>query len=1252
MPNNYQNYIYLYDENMWFARRLLIQKLGKTWAVNGDPNKLTTKDLLTTLGVSKNKARVVRGYDNIGFAAGSEYYDTSKLRFFPNKEKALHRISIEAIAEVKTNDDDDYLIINDPGHTPYDIGIFDATVGGALPTKVSVQYKNKKELHYYEFYNFGYRAGALSDTSVDNFRDFSSVLIDVKYSYDSYHPPGLTSTKMQGQNYFKLRPWRKHDAVAPSDKKLKLSNPDTPFVYRQNITYVHEVYDEDVSNTDEQWEEVVNHFVKGYDLFVKMAKMDGLSADMEYNVTKIGVPYDFQTVLFEELDEKQIGVATKQPKYDKIYNYYDAQYEPVAIKMIESNIIEEKSLPSIYDFLYLPHQPDLDIFLKIPGLDIEDTNLAAINQYLDNFAVLHKKYVSDGTLKQTVKSYMDQHGGLKASVWSAIGNPTNTGELSLADLGWINENTTDEASQALLSKKFLLNEQQKMLLSLGAISENKELLDNDKSNNIPTWVNELKTGLYFSEKSLNIFEEAYDKDFVFPFLVKLNIPYENVGPVSKLLKQNDLLDVLNIYAASLTVPGENKSIPYMDYFGGVINGVDASHFTAWNRLGLSSFRIFFSSPPSVEDIFAAGEPLAPVFEGVQTALVETDAAATGEAAADSAGGQAAAAAAAAQEDDAVDEEPGEPLPDLTMAELLDSWTQRQVQLFVDFNFGSNIQNAKIFVRMYPAEGKTSVTSYGSRLFIWAVTKDGIVIANNFGQKWFQGERIDEEAAIKTQIDERGVPFQLNPLIFNIVRDLSNTEYDYFSFYSIPMKKYAADIHINNLGLHSMIPPQVLVYRDGKEKALGGVSPIQGLVSKLKEVKFKKRLNELFLDAGIVKTPDDIHANKMCHEETLMYEIAKYRITNDGEEYVQSIFLPIADKNQISYYDTQVIPFKNYFYKIFAHKAIVGTRYTVKRASMDHDVKIRKIVNKSLGKLNQVWFDMPYELEPYLEIVRVPYYNTIPVNIKTDKLNYSRIEDAPPLAPQIDFVPYRAIDDEILILMNNSIGTIEQYPKILFEEDKESFEDVALAQDKIPGSKLTFRSDDSQGTFELYELRNMPKNYSDIGKDPNVGVYKAETLGKIKNDSVVVGIKPNRDYYYIARFVDIHDKVSNPTDVFKIRMVHEQGSAPYLTVSVIDIGENKKKEHDDKFAATRNMQKYLLIEPNFLQATLNMPKEFINENGAGIGSALNSQEVYIGNTEKGGSVFGKKFKIRITSKQTGRKMDVNLTVKHPQTIINE
>lgn len=186
--------------------------------------------------------------------------------------------------------------------------------------------------------------------------------------------------------------------------------------------------------------------------------------------------------------------------------------------------------------------------------------------------------------------------------------------------------------------------------------------------------------------------------------------------------------------------------------------------------------------------------------------------------------------------------------------------------------------------------------------------------------------------------------------------------------------------------------------------------------------------------------------------------------------------------------------------------------------------------------------MAYDVEPFLQVVRVPYYNARHVNIKEDKLNHSRVEDAPPLAPQVDFVPFRNIDNKIMMLFNNSIGEVLQYPKIILPDDKKIFENVYLAQDRKPGSELLFKSDDSLGTFQIFRTDNLPKYYRNVNEDDSLKFVQIEQptdINKSMNTSFVDNILPNKHYYYFFRFLDIHGKVSNPSIVYKVMMKKEK-----------------------------------------------------------------------------------------------------------------
>ena len=138
---------------------------------------------------------------------------------------------------------------------------------------------------------------------------------------------------------------------------------------------------------------------------------------------------------------------------------------------------------------------------------------------------------------------------------------------------------------------------------------------------------------------------------------------------------------------------------------------------------------------------------------------------------------------------------------------------------------------------------------------------------------------------------------------------------------------------------------------------------------------------------------------------------------------------------------------------------------------------------------------------------------------------------------------------------------------------------------------------------------------------------------------VDNIQPNRKYWYCARSIDIHENISNPTYIFEIEMVDNKGQM-YLRHKVVNFAPqvlNYKKTG----------RKVLAIEPRSIQRYYNTtnPPSPVALNEVPTSNILGTSEVY-----DTSSIWNKKFKVRITSKKTGRKIDLNLTFKNTGVVI--
>jgi hypothetical protein len=356
---------------------------------------------------------------------------------------------------------------------------------------------------------------------------------------------------------------------------------------------------------------------------------------------------------------------------------------------------------------------------------------------------------------------------------------------------------------------------------------------------------------------------------------------------------------------------------------------------------------------------------------------------------------------------------------------------------------------------------------------------------------------------------------------------------------------------------------------------------------------------------------EVLSGKKAYNETLVYEIEK--TSPDNSQAIQRTFIPNLEKlTLLRYIDTQVKYDKEYTYEIFAHQFIVGTKYEYISSS-----------NKIKDNF-EATFDVQYS--PSLKIARIPIFK-----------KSARLLDAAPLPPNVELVPYKGVFNEFLINLSGNSGDIEEMPVIITDADADFYKKYREARGLDEDTPIRFANDDASGRFEIYRTDVAPKSYEDF----RTNLYAIVGAIDVASASMKSKVETNRKYYYTFRALDQHDNRSNPSPVYQVEIVENNGMMFFLS-SVYQF-----PTIEDKTTHARTFQRFLKINPNMIQSLVNMEETVGTQKdgsiayGASAYAPLNN-EVILGKAEQ--DVWEKNFKLRVTSKHTGRKFDINLTCK--------
>jgi len=331
-------------------------------------------------------------------------------------------------------------------------------------------------------------------------------------------------------------------------------------------------------------------------------------------------------------------------------------------------------------------------------------------------------------------------------------------------------------------------------------------------------------------------------------------------------------------------------------------------------------------------------------------------------------------------------------------------------------------------------------------------------------------------------------------------------------------------------------------------------------------------------------------------EVLYYKVVKYKDSTSNPPVSIFCVANIEDANNISFIDTQVKINENYIYEIYGIVFVQNT-------NNDKFLIQEKMTEASNYTLNH-----------------------------------------PPMVPDFNIIPIINSDKQIRILFNESVGERLLKPISLTEEESQRAEKLRLSQgrinteeelasvealsqetgyeftafgQKIFDERILFRNDDDIKMYEIYRLEAPPRTVAD---------FNAAEKIRVSGDSYTDTIEKNVKYYYMFRAIDSHGNISNPSQVIQVILVSSAHTYPIIKSYSYEDYQGAQKH----FA--RHAKKYIRISPlpsNLLIGTVNSPTTA----AAALGAELNSGDI---------PLWGKRYKMRVTSKTTGKKVDFNFT----------
>jgi len=428
-------------------------------------------------------------------------------------------------------------------------------------------------------------------------------------------------------------------------------------------------------------------------------------------------------------------------------------------------------------------------------------------------------------------------------------------------------------------------------------------------------------------------------------------------------------------------------------------------------------------------------------------------------------------------------------------------------------------------------------------------------------------------------------------------------------------------------------------------------------------------------------------------ETLAYRIEKIGGLPTGDSLTQNVlqnywFINSSKIDNLDFFDSQIKYDEDYTYKIYAYVLVLGKKYnfsdlrlTRQIGSTDFTVgpyeanACLEFYDPTTGdpgsadpivQLLQEWEDNPLsgsnQYATNAQIVTMPdakmvsdadpagdpasgkyladfYLNyepnliikEIPVATKT-----LRALDNPPNT--FDVTPYQMIDASQTIGFDIRYEIFYDelpYPTVVTVSDETKKLQYLHGKDLLEESAITLESVSRQRYVDVFRLDEKPTEIMDFEQN-RIGQLELRIPETKLTYSTAIfhdRIKTNKKYYYLFRMVNEQGLPGPLSVIYEAQLVDDGG---YI-YSIFNIIFESELEEEIFVETSKQFKKLFQLQPNISHLILNTDDVDFDEPAS---TQLSNMSV----GEADDTIWNKTFKLRLTSKKTGKKIDFNVTYK--------